>query len=115
MHEEFCVASHERVRIRGGEIDFGLSDYLLNGMGETLMLEWYASASRFEADDPIGVAHGTIRSVEIYAPCNGTMLCAADDTTPLSGWLATIRLDDESSLKPLMSLEAHTVHAAQLT
>lgn len=115
MHEEFCVDSHERVRLRGGEVDIGLSAYLQNGMGETLMLEWYASASNFEAGDPIGVVHGTMRSVEIYAPCNGMMLSAADETVPLSDWLATIRIEDEQSLKPLMSLEAHADYATRLT
>ncbi len=114
MHEEYCVASHERLRIREREIDIGLSAYLQNGMGETLMFEWYASASKFVAGDPIGVVHGTMRSVEIYAPCDGTMLLATDDTAPLSGWLATIRIEGEQTLKSLMSLEAHADYAAQL-
>lgn len=108
---------HEWVRLEGGTVTVGISDYAQDQLGDIVFVEVPQVGERFEQ----GAEFGTLESVkavsEIYMPVGGQITAVnkeLEDEPELvnqepfkAGWIVKLKPDDPAQMDQLMDKNAY--------
>ena len=105
--------SHEWVLKKDGVVRIGITDYAQEHLTDVVYVELPKVGDRFSKGDEIATVESVKSVSEIYAPVTGEVVEVngkLDDEPELinnspydDGWLAEIRMDDESELEKLLT------------
>jgi len=105
--------SHEWVLKKDGVVRIGITDYAQEHLTDVVYVELPKVGDRFSKGDEIATVESVKSVSEIYAPVSGEVVEVngkLDDEPELinnspydDGWLAEIRMDDESELEKLLT------------
>ena len=104
--------SHEWVLKKDGVVRIGITDYAQEHLTDVVYVELPDVGDKFSKGDEIATVESVKSVSEIYAPVSGEVVEVngkLDDEPELinnspydDGWLAEIRMDDESELEKLL-------------
>ena len=104
--------SHEWVLKKDGVVRIGITDYAQEHLTDVVYVELPNVGDKFSKGDEIATVESVKSVSEIYAPVSGEVVEVngkLDDEPELinnspydDGWLAEIRMDDESELEKLL-------------
>ncbi|MCD6147478.1 MAG: glycine cleavage system protein GcvH [Thermoplasmata archaeon] len=105
--------SHEWVLKKDGVVRIGITDYAQEHLTDVVYVELPNVGDKFSKGDEIATVESVKSVSEIYAPVSGEVVEVngkLDDEPELinnspydDGWLAEIRMDDESELEKLLT------------
>ncbi|RLF41883.1 MAG: glycine cleavage system protein GcvH [Thermoplasmata archaeon] len=105
--------SHEWVLKKDGVVRIGITDYAQEHLTDVVYVELPDVGDKFSKGDEIATVESVKSVSEIYAPVSGEVVEVngkLDDEPELinnspydDGWLAEIRMDDESELEKLLT------------
>ena len=105
--------SHEWVLKKDGVVRIGITDYAQEHLTDVVYVELPKVGDKFSKGDEIATVESVKSVSEIYAPVSGEVVEVngkLDDEPELinnspydDGWLAEIRMDDESELEKLLT------------
>jgi len=105
--------SHEWVLKKDGVVRIGITDYAQEHLTDVVYVELPDVGDKFSKGDEIATVESVKSVSEIYAPVSGEVMKVngkLDDEPELinnspydDGWLAEIRMDDESELEKLLT------------
>ena len=111
---------HEWVLLENGVVTVGVTDHAQGEMGDVTFVELPEVDSEVSVGDPLGVIESVKAASDLYSPVEGVVVeinealedapetVNADAFT--AGWIAKIKIADESALDNLMTAEAYTAH-----
>lgn len=112
MSELRYTQDHEWVRLEGGIITVGITDYAQQQLGDVVHVELPAVGKRVEKEGEAAVVESVKAASEVYAPLSGEIvevnevLSTAPQTVNESptgeGWFIKMRIDDPSAVAALM-------------
>lgn len=104
--------SHEWVLKKDGVVRIGITDYAQEHLTDVVYVELPKVGDKFSKGDEIATVESVKSVSEIYAPVSGEVVEVNEkledepeliNTSPYDdGWLAEIRMDDESELEKLL-------------
>ena len=110
---KYYTEDHVWVEIRGDEATVGISQYVIDELGEVQGMELPPEDEDIIVGDDIGLLEFANDDVPIYTPLSGTIVSVNDDleNTPElinespedKGWLCKIANIDESELADMMN------------
>lgn len=110
---KYYTEDHVWVEIRGDEATVGISQYVIDELGEVQGMELPPEDEDIIVGDDIGLLEFANDDVTIYTPLSGTIVSVNDDleNTPElinespedKGWLCKIANIDESELADMMN------------
>jgi glycine cleavage system H protein len=108
---------HEWVRVDGGEVRVGITDYAQDALGDVVFVELPEVGATVKRGDSFSEVESTKSVSEIYAPVSGTV---AEVNTELGdnperlnedpygdGWICTITVADAVELDELLDAEGY--------
>jgi glycine cleavage system H protein len=103
---------HEWVRVEGGAVRVGISDFAQDALGDVVYVEIPEVGTEVTAGEPFGEVESTKSVSSVYAPVSGRVVernGALDDAPELvnqhpygDGWMILIELKDPSELESLL-------------
>lgn len=116
--EELRYSSdHEWVRIEGGNVRIGITDYAQDALGDVVYVEVPAVGASVSAGDKVSEVESTKSVSDIYAPLAGTVVEANADLADApqrlnddpygEGWICVIELSDTAELEELLDVGAY--------
>jgi glycine cleavage system H protein len=109
--------SHEWVRIEGGEVVMGITDYAQHELTDVVFVDLPAVGSEVTAGDACCVVESTKVAADVYAPVSGKVVAVNTDLeanpelvneSPYEkGWLIRIATEDVSTLDSLKDANAY--------
>jgi glycine cleavage system H protein len=110
-------AEHEWVRVDGGTVRVGITDYAQDALGDIVYVELPALGSEVTVGGPLGEVESTKSVSEIYAPLAGTVTAVNDALTagpeklnadPYGeGWICELTLADGVDPSSLLDSAAY--------
>ncbi len=104
---------HEWCKVEGDELQFGLTSYAQEELGDIVYVELPEVGEEFDMGDMIGVVESVKTVSDIYSPVSGKVIRVNDELemSPESinedpygeGWIAVIEIIDETEIEELMS------------
>lgn len=111
---------HEWVKLTDGEVQYGITDYAQEELGDIVYIELPEVGDEVEKGDMIGVIESVKTVSDLYAPMTGNIkevneaLEEAPETInedPYGdGWIVTIEYNDKSEYESLMDAEEFKLH-----
>ncbi|KAI8082511.1 glycine cleavage system H protein [Gilbertella persicaria] len=111
---------HEWISVENGVGTFGITDHAQSSLGDIVFVEIPNIGDKVKKDDQIGAVESVKAASDIYSPASGEIQEVnsevVDDPSMVNsgaetdGWLAKIKLSDESELEGLMDEAAYKVH-----
>lgn len=108
---------HEWVKVEGGIVTIGITDYAQAQLGDVVFVELPEAGAEVAAGGGLSVVESVKAVSDIYAPVSGTivesneMLADAPETVNQDpygqGWIAKLELSDASELSGLLDSEAY--------
>ncbi|HLM63527.1 MAG TPA: glycine cleavage system protein GcvH [Acidimicrobiales bacterium] len=108
---------HEWVRVDGGEVRVGITDYAQDALGDVVFVELPEVGATVKRGDSCSEVESTKSVSEIYAPVSGTVAQVntelADNPERLNddpygdGWICTITVTDAAELDELLDAEGY--------
>jgi glycine cleavage system H protein len=108
---------HEWVRVDGGEVRVGITDYAQDALGDVVFVELPEVGTTVKRGDSCSEVESTKSVSEIYAPVSGTVAQVntelGDNPERLNddpygdGWICTISLADAAELDELLDAEGY--------
>jgi glycine cleavage system H protein len=109
---------HEWVRVDGGRVRVGITDYAQDALGDIVYVELPAVGSEVTAGGPLGEVESTKSVSEIYAPLAGTVTAVNDGLTggpekinqdPYGeGWICELELAEGADLGGLLDAAGYS-------
>jgi glycine cleavage system H protein len=103
---------HEWVRVEGGAVRVGISDFAQDALGDVVYVEIPEVGTEVTAGEPFGEVESTKSVSSVYAPVSGRVVernSALDDAPELvnqqpygDGWMILIEVKDASELESLL-------------
>lgn len=104
---------HEWVKLEGGEVLVGITDFAQKQLGDIIFVELPEVGKKLGAHDPIGTIESVKSVSDVFAPvageivaANGELVQAADliNQDPHGkGWIVRLRLADKAAIEALMT------------
>ncbi len=111
---------HEWVKLTDGEVQYGITDYAQEELGDIVYIELPEVGEEVEKGDMIGVVESVKTVSDLYAPISGTIKEVNDalEDSPETinedpygdGWIVTIEYEDKSEYEGLMDAEKFKLH-----
>ncbi len=111
---------HEWVKLTDGEVQYGITDYAQEELGDIVYIELPEVGEEVEKGDMIGVVESVKTVSDLYAPISGTIKEVNDalEDSPETinedpygdGWIVTIEYEDKSEYEGLMDAEEFKLH-----
>jgi glycine cleavage system H protein len=111
------TSDHEWVRLEGGQIRVGITDYAQDALGDVVFVQLPAPGTAVQAGDSFAEVESTKSVSDVYAPIVGTVVEVntelADSPQKLNedpygeGWLCLIQPDDPNALSSLLDAEGY--------
>jgi glycine cleavage system H protein len=108
---------HEWVRVEGGRVRVGITDYAQDALGDVVFVELPDTGAAVEAGGGIGEVESTKSVSEIYAPLTGTVVEVngdlgenperLNDDPYGEGWICVIEAADPGQLDRLLDAAAY--------
>jgi glycine cleavage system H protein len=109
---------HEWVRVDGGRVRVGITDYAQDALGDIVYVELPAVGSEVTAGGPLGEVESTKSVSEIYAPLAGTVTAVNDGLTGSpekinldpygEGWICELELAEGADLGGLLDAAGYS-------
>jgi len=110
-------SDHEWVRIEGGRLRLGITDYAQDALGDVVYVEVPTVGSAVQANAKVSEVESTKSVSDIYAPVAGTIVEvnaalgdspeALNDDPYGAGWICIIEPDDPSAVSELLDVESY--------
>jgi glycine cleavage system H protein len=110
-------SDHEWVRLEGGRIRIGITDYAQDALGDVVYVEVPEAGATVEASAKVSEVESTKSVSDIYAPVAGTVVevnaALADAPERLNddpygeGWICVIEPSDPAEVEALLDGEAY--------
>lgn len=111
---------HEWVKLTNGEVQYGITDYAQEELGDIVYIELPEVGEEVEKGDMIGVIESVKTVSDLYAPMTGTITKVNDELEESpetinedpygDGWIVKIEHDDKSEYESLMDAEEFKLH-----
>jgi len=108
---------HEWIRVEGGIVVVGITDYAQENLGEVVYVELPEEGSKVSRSEAFGVVESTKAVSDLYAPVSGDVAEINDtllDSPEIinedpyeDGWMIRIKLSDPSELDELLDAKAY--------
>ena len=105
-------SDHEWVRLEGGELRVGITDYAQDALGDVVYVEVPEVGATVTAGEKVSEVESTKSVSDIYAPVAGTVTAVNSDLADAperlnadpygEGWICVIRPDDPSQVDALL-------------
>jgi glycine cleavage system H protein len=113
---------HEWVRLEGGEVVIGITDYAQDALGDVVYVDLPEVGTTVAAHASIAEIESTKSVSEVYCPVSGTVVAVNGDleatpealnTDPYgAGWIFRVELSDPAELDALMDAAAYEAFLA---
>jgi glycine cleavage system H protein len=110
-------AEHEWVRVDGGTVRVGITDYAQDALGDIVYVELPAVGTEVTVGGPLGEVESTKSVSEIYAPLTGTVTAVNEGLTAKperlnedpygDGWICELTLADGADTSTLLDSAAY--------
>jgi len=110
-------SDHEWVRIEGGRLRLGITDYAQDALGDVVYVEIPAVGTAVEANAKVSEVESTKSVSDIYAPVSGTIVEvnaslgdspeALNDDPYGAGWICILEPDDPSAVADLLDVDSY--------
>lgn len=114
------TTDHEWVRVEGGEVVIGITDFAQDQLGDVVYVDLPAVGSSIESGQPFGEVESTKSVSDLFAPMDGTIVARNDDldespevvnSDPYGdGWLVRVTTQDTFDVASLMDAAAYQAH-----
>ena len=111
------TADHEWVRVEGGRVRVGITDYAQDALGDVVYVDPPAVGTVVGAGDKVSEVESTKSVSDVYAPVTGTVVEVnaelsdapqrLNDDPYGEGWLCVIEITDASTLGDLLDAAAY--------
>jgi glycine cleavage system H protein len=108
---------HEWVRIEGGRLRLGITDYAQDALGDVVYVEVPEVGTAVQANAKVSEVESTKSVSDIYAPVAGTIVevnSALGDTPEAlnddpygAGWICILEPDDPSAVADLLDVDSY--------
>ncbi|MCP3857120.1 MAG: glycine cleavage system protein GcvH [Actinomycetia bacterium] len=108
---------HEWVRLEGGSVRIGITDYAQDALGDVVYVDVPEVGTKVAANDTFGEVESTKSVSDLYAPVSGTVTSVNEDLadTPErlneepygDGWLVVVELSDPAQYDDLLDAAAY--------
>ena len=108
---------HEWVRVEGGTVTIGITEYAQDALGDVVFVEMPEAGAAVEAGATFSEVESTKSVSDIYAPVSGSISAINEvlDSQPEllnsdpygEGWICRITMIDVAELDTLMDAEAY--------
>ena len=108
---------HEWVRLDGGRVTVGITDYAQDALGDVVYVDVPDVGTQVAAADKVSEVESTKSVSDIYAPVAGKVVAVntdlADSPERLNddpygeGWICVLQPDDPGSLDALLDVESY--------
>jgi glycine cleavage system H protein len=113
---------HEWVRVEGGEVVIGITDYAQDALGDVVYVDLPKVGGTVAAHASIAEIESTKSVSEVYCPVSGKVTAVNDDleatpealnTDPYgAGWIFRVELSDPAELEALMDAAGYEAFLA---
>jgi len=110
-------ADHEWIRVDGGRVTIGITDYAQDALGDVVFVDLPEVGATVEAAASISEVESTKSVSDIYAPVSGTIAEVNADLGDAperlnedpygEGWICVIELTDPSQVDALLTAAAY--------
>ena len=110
-------SDHEWVRIEGGRLRLGITDYAQDALGDVVYVEIPAVGTAVEANAKVSEVESTKSVSDIYAPVSGTIVEvnaslgdspeALNDDPYGAGWICILEPDDPTAVADLLDVDSY--------
>ncbi|KAL2915529.1 glycine cleavage system H-protein subunit [Polyrhizophydium stewartii] len=114
------TADHEWVAVSNGVGTVGISDYAQKALGDVVFVEVPEVGTQLQRKDTLSAVESVKAASDVYAPIAGEVVEVntdlADEPSLINsspyekGWIAKIKIEDESQLEALMDEAAYQKH-----
>jgi glycine cleavage system H protein len=111
------TSDHEWVRLEGGQVRVGITDYAQDALGDVVFVQLPAPGAAVQAGESFAEVESTKSVSDVYAPVVGTVVEVnaelADSPQKLNedpygeGWLCLIQPEDPNALSSLLDAEGY--------
>lgn len=108
---------HEWVRIEGGRLRLGITDYAQDALGDVVYVEIPAVGTSVQANAKVSEVESTKSVSDIYAPVAGTIVevnaTLGDSPEALNedpygaGWICILEPEDPSAVAELLDVDSY--------
>jgi glycine cleavage system H protein len=115
--------THEWLKLDGDVATIGITDFAQGELSDIVYVEITAVGKTIKRDEPIGTIEAVKAVSDLYSPVSGEVLEANDGLkdSPASvnkdpygaGWMAKIKISDQSELSNLLDAAAYAELAAK--
>ncbi len=108
---------HEWIKVEDGIATIGITDYAQDELGDIVFFELHDEGENVNEGDSISTVEAVKAVSEIFTPVSGEIVEINEtlaDTPEIAnsdpygeGWIAKIKMDDESELDALLDAEAY--------
>jgi glycine cleavage system H protein len=108
---------HEWVRVNGGEIEVGITDFAQGELGDVIFVDLPAVGSRVAQMKSFGTIDAVKTVSDLFAPVTGEVTAVNGDLkenpalvnqSPYQkGWMVRIRMEQPAELNQLLTAEAY--------
>jgi len=107
---------HEWVKVEGGNVKIGVSDFAQDQMGDIVFVEMPDVGDTFDAGDEFGTLESVKAVSELYAPVAGEVVAvneALEDAPelinqdPYGGWIMEIKPENVEDVQQLLDRDAY--------
>jgi len=108
---------HEWVRIEGGKVRIGITDYAQDALGDVVYVEVPEVGTTIEAAAKVSEVESTKSVSDIYAPVSGTLVEVNNDLVDNperlnddpygEGWICVIELSDATEVDGLLDAASY--------
>jgi glycine cleavage system H protein len=106
---------HEWVRVKGGEVEVGITDYAQGELGDVIFVELPAPGTRLTQMKTFGTIDAVKTVSDLFAPVSGEIVAVNDslkenpafvNQSPYEkGWMVRIRLENPAEVEALLAAE----------
>lgn len=106
---------HEWIRVKGGEVEVGITDYAQGELGDVIYVELPAPGTRLTQMKTFGTIDAVKTVSDLFAPVSGEIVAVNDtlkenpafvNQSPYEkGWMVRIRVENPAELEALLAAE----------
>ncbi|MFM8862279.1 MAG: glycine cleavage system protein GcvH [Acidimicrobiia bacterium] len=110
-------SDHEWVRIEGGRLRLGITDYAQDALGDVVYVEIPSVGTAVQANAKVSEVESTKSVSDSYAPVAGTIVEvnaslgdapeALNDDPYGAGWICILEPDDPAAVSELLDVESY--------
>ncbi|MDA9573422.1 glycine cleavage system protein GcvH [Rickettsiales bacterium] len=116
---------HEWIKVENGIATIGISQYAADALGELVFVELPEINSNFNKGDSFAVVESSKSASDVYCPISGEITEINEDlnsqpelinNSPYeNGWIAKIKISDESALNEMMDESQYNKHLEEIS